>query len=142
MPEMQLFGLPADKINTGDVMTITYLKAEDEAGHLHDILGKHQKLPFRSVSYYYGTVNYTYFRVYIGTLQNIKATDRQLYLDVHGINGKVTGSASVAPDWSNAPYRDFAIYGDHRILAYFELYIYSADNERIVLSNGYTGGVL
>jgi hypothetical protein len=32
MPEMQLFGLPADTINVGAVATVSCLKAEDATG--------------------------------------------------------------------------------------------------------------
>jgi hypothetical protein len=54
MPEMQFFGLPAETINAGAVATVSYLKAEDAAGNLHDILGKHQWLPYQF--YYYVAV--------------------------------------------------------------------------------------
>ena len=138
MPEMQLFGLPAETINSGAVATVTYLYAEDSLGNLHNILGKHQRLPFKSIYYYYSYS--TTFRFYIGELQNVTAVANQkrLYLDVHNTYGTITtGNASL--DNSN-PYRDIAIAGDYRTLsAYFEVYIYSAENERIVLARGYTG---
>jgi hypothetical protein len=139
MPEVQFFGLPAETINGGtNVATITYLKAEDATGNLYDILGKHQRLPSRSYST--SPSARTVFRFYIGTPQNIKTTDKTLYLDVHGGSGKVTGDAPIDQGWNNTLYRDISFSGDHRTSSYYELYIYSANNERITLCSGYTGG--
>ena len=49
MPEVQFFGLPAETINAGAVATVSYLKAEDAAGNVYDILGRHQRLKGLSV---------------------------------------------------------------------------------------------
>jgi len=138
MPEMQLFGLPADTINTGAVATISYLKAEDETGNLHNILGKHQRLPY--YSFYYGWYSYTTtFRLYLGNVQNIKTTDKRIYLAIHNAYGNITTSnVYVEDNYYNSPYRDISFSGDFRSMFYFELYIYSAENEKIVLSSGYT----
>ena len=87
MPEMQFFGLPADKINTGAVATISYLKAEDANGKLHDMLGKHRTLLYRQAF-----SSSTSFRFYIGTVQNIRTTDRRLYLSVQRTNGQMVTS--------------------------------------------------
>ena len=140
MPEMQLFGLPTETINAGAVATVSYLKAEDETGTLHNILGKHRRLPH--YSYYYGYYSYsTTFRFYIGAVQNIKTTDKKLYLSLRNASGTVTTqSVSTESDYYNTPYRDISLSGDHRTVTFFELYIFSANNEKIVLSSGYTGG--
>jgi hypothetical protein len=139
MPEMQLFGLPADKINTGAVATVSYLKAEDSSGKLHDILGRHQRLPVHSTYTYYGTTSY--FRLYLGTVQNIKANDRRVYLSVQNTGGQMTTS-NASFDSSSTPYQQISISGDYRTAAYFEIYIFSDSNEKIILSSGYTGEVV
>jgi hypothetical protein len=137
MPEMQLFGLPPDKINTGNVATITYLKAEDSSGKLHDILGKHQRLPYRQV-----WSNTTSFRFYIGAIQNIKTNDQRLYLAVQNTNGQMATTNTYLDDnYYSTPYRDMSVSGRYDTTpAYFELYIFSDSNEKIILSSGYTGG--
>jgi hypothetical protein len=135
MPEIQLFGLPADKINTGNVATITYLKAEDANGKLHDVLGKHMALPHFQYS------SSTRFRFYVGTVQNIKTTDRRLYLSVQNTNGQMTTASTYIDDsYSSQPYRDISVSGNYATSpAYFELYIMSASDEKIIVSSGYTG---
>ena len=139
MPEMQFFGLPADKINTGAVATISYLKAEDADGKLHDMLGKHRTLPHRQAF-----SSSTSFRFYIGTVQNIRTTDRRLYLSVQRTNGQmVTSNVSADDSYYSTPYRDISVSGNYAASpAYFELYINSANNEKIILSSGYVGGQL
>jgi hypothetical protein len=141
MPEMQFFGLPANTINgTDKIATITYLKAEDLVGNLHDIIGTHQRLPY--YSYYSGYYSYTTaFRIYIGALQNIKSTDKKIYWAIHNTSGTITtGSVSVEDSYDSRPYREFSLNGDFRTMCYFELYINSANDEKIILSKGYTGG--
>jgi hypothetical protein len=141
MPEMQLFGLPANTINAGTVATITYLKAENAAGKLLDCLGKYQSLP--CYSHYINWYTHIHsFRLYVGTIQNIKTSDKKLYLDVHTAFGKVSGYVSTETTiYNNPPYRDISIQAsqDCRTGMFFELYIFSASNERIVLASGYTG---
>jgi hypothetical protein len=137
MPEMQLFGLPAEKINIGNVATITYLKAEDSSGKLYDILGRHQRLPIHSTYTYYGTTSY--FRLYLGTVQHIKTNDQKVYLSVQNTSGQMTTS-NASLDSSSTPYRQISISGDYRTAAYFEIYIFSENNEKIILSSGHTGG--
>jgi hypothetical protein len=143
MPEMQFFGLPAETINSGAVATITYLKAEDAAGKLHDLLGKHAALPYQrlDVSYNYGTYYTTYFRLYVGAAQNIKPTDRRLYFSIQGMNGLMTTTnVSFDNDYYSQPYREVSVPGDYTTSpTFFELYIYSANDEQIILSSGYTG---
>ena len=140
MPEVQFFGLPAEKINTGAVATVTYLKAEDSMGNLHDMLGRHQRLPY--YSYYYGYYSYsTTFRFYVGALQNIKSIDKRIYLSIQNTSGTMTtASVSIEDNYTNTPYRDISLSGDFRTTFYYELYIFSANDERIILSSGYTGG--
>jgi len=70
MPEFQLFGLPAETINTGAVATVAYLKAEDASERVTDILGNNQRLPFHSFSSWWGTT--TTFRVYLGGVENLR----------------------------------------------------------------------
>ena len=42
----------------------------------------------------------------------------------------------------STPYRDISVSGNYSISpAFFELYINSANNEKIILSSGYVGGV-
>jgi hypothetical protein len=137
MPEMQLFGLPAEVVNTGAVATTIYLKAEDSDGNLHDILGRHQRLPSRS------SFSYTTFRLYLGNVENIKTSDRRIYIDVYRADGSRT-SGITSIDNSNS-YCDISVLGNFQTqVAYFELYIYSAtgitgSNEKIIFSSGYTG---
>jgi hypothetical protein len=144
MPEMQFFGLPANPINAGAVATITYLKAEDANGTLHDVLGRHTTLPCRQAtqSYYGGWTSS--FRFYIGTVQNIKPTDKKLYLSVQNTNGQMTtANVSMDDSYSSVPYREISVSGNYQTSpAYFELYIVSANDEKIVLASGYTGGTL
>ncbi|MCL2711612.1 MAG: hypothetical protein FWE95_12105, partial [Planctomycetaceae bacterium] len=136
MPEVQLFGLPAETINAGAVATVTYLKAEDSAGNLHDILGKHQRLPYQNWWSYYGGSN-TAFRLYLGTLQHIKSSDKKLYLAVCNESGQMLTSI-LGIENSSYPYLEFSVYGDFRTSpTYFELYIYSTNDEKIILSSGY-----
>ena len=133
MPEMQLFGLPADGINAGAVATVPYLKAEDALGRLHDILGKYVALPRRTS---------TSFRFYIGAVQNIAATGthaRRLYLSVQNTSGQMT-TTSTTIDATSALHRDMFVSGISSSPTYFELYIHSASGEKIVLSKGFTGG--
>jgi len=144
MPEMQFFGLPADLINTGNVATITYLKAEDAEGRLLNVLGTHATLPCRqTVSGYYGGWT-SYFRFYVGTPQNIATTGthaNRLYLSVQNTNGQMTTvNTTVSDSYSSQPYREMSVSGNYTTNpAYFELYIYSANNEKIILASGYTG---
>ena len=142
MPEMQFFGLPADTINANAnaVATVSYLKAEDAAGNLYDVLGKRQRLPYKSFysGWYYGYT--TTFRFYIGTVQNIKSSDKRLYLTIQNTSGTLTTqSVNIEDNYSSTPYREISVSGDCRTMCYFELYIYSANNEKIILANGYTG---
>jgi len=136
MPEVQFFGLPEGTINgSAQIATITYLKAEDASGNLHNILGRHRRLPH--YSYYSSTT----FRFYLGTLQNIKSTDKRVYLAIHNTSGTMTTSnAYVEDNYYNSPYRDISISGNHQAGSYYELYINSANDEKIILSSGYTGG--
>jgi hypothetical protein len=136
MPEMQLFGLPAETINNGAVATITYLKAEDAAGNLHDILGRHQRLPVHSTYTWWSTTSY--FRVYLGEVANIKTTDRRIYLSIQSESGQMlTTNVSVNDSMDS---QQFAISGDYRTtIAYFEIYMFSVNDEKIILSSGYTG---
>jgi len=137
MPEVQFFGLPAGRINTGAVATVTYLKAEDSMGNLHDILGRHQRL-----RHYSGWGSSTTFRLYLGTFQNIKSTDRRVYLAIHNASGTISTS-NIWLDNSNTLHRDISVSGDYRTSpAYFELYIFSTSDEKIIISSGYTGGQL
>jgi len=139
MPEVQFFGLPAEPINTGNVATITYLKAEDTSGNLHDILGRHRRLPH--YSYTYGYYSYsTTFRFYVGALQNIKSSDKRIYLSIQNTSGTMTtSSAYVEDNYSSTPYRAISLSGDFRTAFYYELYMFSANEEKIILSKGYTG---
>jgi hypothetical protein len=137
MPEVQFFGLPAGKINTGAVATVTYLKTEDALGNLHNILGRHQRL-----RHYSGWGSSTTFRLYLGTFQNIKSTDRRVYLSVHTASGTVSTSNIWLDNSSGSLHRDISVSGDYRTSpAYFELFVFSAADEKIVLSSGYTGGL-
>jgi len=138
MPEVQFFGLPERTINgTAQIATISYLKAEDSQGNLHDILGRHQRLRHRS-----GWGSSTTFRLYLGTIQHIKSTDRRVYLSIQNTSGTIsTSSVWLDNNYSNTPHRDISVSDDYRTSpAYFELYINSASDEKIVLASGYTGG--
>jgi hypothetical protein len=138
MPEMQFFGLPAEVINEGDVATVSYLKAEDAAGNLHDILGRHQRLPHSS--YDSSSGGSTKFRFYISEVLHIKSSDKKLYLAVQGSNGSM--GTPVPADLINAKESyDISSSGDHRTQAtYYELYIITNSDEKIILSSGYCGG--
>jgi len=139
MPEMQFFGLPAERINTGAVATITYLKAEDSSGNLHSILGKHQRLPYHNFWSGWGGSS-TSFRLYLGTIQNINPADRRVYLTVHTASGTMNTS-HIGIDHSSTLHRDISVSGDYRTApAYFEFYMISTNDEKIVLSSGYSGG--
>ena len=71
----------------------------------------------------------------------MKTTDKKLYLSIHNTSGTVTTqSVSTESDYYNTPYRDISLSGDFRMVSYYELYIYSVNDEKIVLSSGYTGG--
>ena len=146
MPEMQFFGLPADKINTGDVATITYLKAENENGNLQDILGKHIRLQHQRVETHWNwNISYTtYFRLYIGSIQHIKSNDRRLHLSIQNANGQMISTfTNIDNTWQSNPYREISVSGNYAAFpAYYELYINSENNEKIILSSGYTGGTL
>ena len=133
MPEMQLFGLPDKTINTGsEIATVSYLKAEDAEGNLHDILGRHQRLPFLSSNWY--QMN---FRFYVGDIENIKSDGKVLYLDIHPY-----GNGSMQP--STMSYDGKGCYetwvGVSTEMSYYELYVYSADGDKVILSSGYIGG--
>jgi hypothetical protein len=139
MPEVQFFGLPAETLNTGNVATVTYLKAEDASGNLYDILGRHRRLPHYSYSYGYYSYSTT-FRFYVGTLQNIKSTDKRIYLSIQNTSGTMTtANVSVEDNYMSTPYRTISLSGDFRTAFYYELYIFSANEEKIILSKGYTG---
>jgi hypothetical protein len=152
MPEMQLFGLPAEIINEGavnTVATVSYLKAEGTAGTLHDILGKHQTLLHQRIN---ANLTSTIFRFYIGTVANIATTGEyanRLYLAIQNADGTIA-SGNIAIDNLSAQteFREISITGDRRTsLAYYEVFIYSdtivnGNNEKIILSSGYVGGQL
>jgi hypothetical protein len=135
MPEMQLFGLPTTAINAGAVATVSYLKAEDANGHLHDILGRHQRLTYQRYS------STTYFRFYLGTVEHLKSNDQKLYFDIYAANGTKTSlTAQNIPASVSSP-MEFSTGSDYRTaMAYYEIYINSANDEKIILSSGYTGG--
>ena len=134
MPEFQLFGLPAETVNTGAVATVSYLKAEDASERVTDILGANQRLPFHSFYSWWGTT--TTFRVYLGEVANIRSNDRRLHLECTRTDGTVAvSSVSI----SSATHMDFSMSGDFRSLSFFEFFVRSASNERIVVSSGYTG---
>ena len=144
MPEMQFFGLPTETINNGTPATVAYLKAEDSTGNLHDILGKHVNLPHQSYAN-----SRTYYRFYIGGVQNTAASNR-LYLTLQNTSGTMTSPTSGTPANSSTTTNHKAIVndssldlsesGDYRTSpTYFELYLYSSSNEKIILSSGYTG---
>ena len=146
MPEMQFFGLPTNTINTGNAATVAYLKAEDSTGKLHDILGKHVNLPHQSYA-----SSRTYYRFYIGGVQNTAASNR-LYLTLQNTSGTMTSPTSGTPANSSTTTNHKAIVndssldlsesGDYRTSpTYFELYLYSSSNEKIILASGYTGGL-
>jgi len=151
MPEMQFFGLPADTINKGnDIATITYLKAEDADGNIHDILGRHQKLPYKEISGS-NNVTSTIFRIYFGDASYIATNNNgysdyfDVYFDAYTLDGtKRTNNQSYLTinisDGSDK-YYDFSAYDSYQTsVAYYELYLYSADNEKIIISSGYAGG--
>ena len=144
MPEVQFFGLPTEPINTGNVATITYLKAEDATGNLHDILGTHQRLRYhRWTSGWYGASTTT-FRFYVGTIQNINPADKNLRLTIQTTsNTEITASVPVVDEYYGTPYREISVAGDYRTVpVYYKLSIKSAKGEEIILSSGYVGGAL
>jgi hypothetical protein len=73
-------------------------------------------------------------------VKNINTNDQRVYLSVQNAEGQmVTSSASL--DGNPAAYRQIAISGDYQTMPfYFEIYISSENNEKIILSSGYIGG--
>jgi hypothetical protein len=141
MPEMQLFGLPAESINAGEVATVLYLKAEDAAGNLHDILGRHMALPWQRVVWGWGWS--TFFRFYIGAVENIATTGthaHRLYLAVQNMSGQMAITNTNIADSSILHREIFATGNLSTSPTYFELYIISANDEKIILSSGFIGG--
>ena len=142
MPEMQFFGLPTSTINAGvNIASVSYLKAEDADGNLYDILGTHRTLPWQKA--YTSSSTTTGFRFHVGAAQNIKpetsgsTTVRKLYMSISSSSGtlgdltaQTIGDAAVnfssSTNYASSP-------------AYYEVYVYSASNEKIILSSGYTG---
>jgi hypothetical protein len=139
MPEMQFFGLPTETINAGvNIATVTYLKAEDSNGQLHDILGRHQRLP-----YYNDISSYTYFRLYIDLPGYINQSDKTLHFAIQDSNGSMVEQTGISfNNTPSTPYRSVSCAITYKTqAAYYELYFYSATNEKIILSSGYiTGG--
>ena len=137
MPDIQFFGMPTRKINTGNnVATVAYLKAEDSNGDLHDILGRNQTLRCRQSSS-------PAFRFYVSAPHYIATSGthaRRIYLSIQNTSGEMpttiygTFNTSLAPlEWSPT--------ATAANPTYYEIYIYSSDNEKIILSSGYTGGL-
>jgi len=136
MPEMQLFGLPTETINASAVATITALKAEDTEGNLHNILGRHQRLPLRSPSEYQHFV-----RLHVGEVANIKSDDKRLYFDIYTVGVDYPTQPYISLDDTANPYHEVSInYTYTEQPTYYELYIYSVNGEKIILSSGYIGG--
>ena len=137
MPEMQFFGLPDDIINAGEVATVSYLKAEDANGILHDILGRHQTLPHRSASW--GSAS---FRFYIGEINNIATAGthaRQIYFSFQNTNGQMSSPSQTTLNATSASVWSLSLSDmPSTSPTYYELYIYSTSNEKIILSSGYT----
>ena len=135
MPEMQFFGLPsdADKINKSTVATVSYLKAEDSNGVLHDILGRHQWLPFL-------TSESTSVRIYWGEFSsNVAENNGAIPFYFKDSNGISHGS-----NYNNTVYnKDVkeidAPYDSRTALRDYELYVYATNGEKIILSSGYIG---
>ena len=63
-------------------------------------------------------------------------------MEVQSQDGTISKSEAYLDEiYVGTPYREISIPGDYRTSpAYFELYIISASNEKIILSSGYTGG--
>jgi hypothetical protein len=125
------------------VATVSYLKAEDANENLHDILGKHATLPHqRAFNWNWQT---TGFRFYVGAVQNIATSGthaNRLYLAFQNASGQMV-VASTLLDASLTTPRNISVSGNHSASpTFFELYIYSASGEKIILSSGYTGGQL
>ena len=104
MPEVQFFGLPTETINTGAVAAVSFLKAEDAAGNLHDILGSPQRLPHYNFWSGWWSGSTTSFRLYAGTFQHIKPTDRRLYLSIQNTSGTMTTSQKPCQSQSSGLY--------------------------------------
>jgi hypothetical protein len=147
MPEMQLFGLPTDTINKSNAATVSYLKVEDVNGNLHNILGRHGRLPpQRDYNIQNGR---THFRFYVGEGQHL-AADSRLYLSMQNPDGTMIAPTLGNPSNTSATTNHKAI-GNHLFLdlsesgnrtteaIYFEVYTYSSNNEKIILSSGHTG---
>ena len=130
MPEMQFFGLPTKTTNAGNVATVSYLKAEDANGKLHDMLGTQATLPYQNFGS--GT---TYFKFYVGGGAYIASN--LLYLSIHTAGGTITTPAG--QNIGNSPVT-FSVSGDYRTTpAYYELYVTDTSGDTIILSSGYTG---
>jgi len=130
MPEMQFFELPDNPINVGNVASVAFLKAIDSNGALHDILGRHMRLPRRQ------TTNPA-FRLYIGGVQNAENT---LYFALQGASGLSvyprpigTGTTNVGGRWL----WDIAVANSSP--TYYKIYIKDTNGDEIILSSGYTG---
>jgi hypothetical protein len=122
MPEIQFFELPTNTINKLSVPTVDFLKAEDSTGTLHDILGRHQRLPKQSL---------TNWRLYIRTTHQV---NEPLFLSFVFLNGsKSTISSTIVNDTAmnftdiSSSFRFFEVY---RVV----------NGEEIILSSGYTEG--
>jgi hypothetical protein len=51
-----------------------------------------------------------------------------------------TVSTTIMDTWATNPYREISISGDYRTTpTYFELFVISASDEKIILASGYTG---
>jgi len=131
MPEMQFFSLPAmdEAINSGDVATVSYLKAEDANGNLYDILGRHQRLPHQATSN---------FRIHVGQISHLENAPK-LYLSV---TSDTDTTASDEESLSSNSTVNFTISSASTALRFYKLYVVSSDGETIILSSGYTGGQL
>jgi hypothetical protein len=141
MPEMQFFGLP-NATNTGTgIATVTYLKAEDDEGNMYDILGRHQQLPFL-------TSNSTNIRVYWGEFANIDPNRQTLYFDCWSAKDERPRRTQTEEDNKGVSINDYnshdtdTTYYARTTLHYYEMYIYSIDDEKVILSSGYIGGQL
>jgi len=92
-----------------------------------------------------GGIVSTTFRFYIGAVKNIIAVGEhanKLYLAIQNANGTMAQSNVVIDD-SSAQIREIPMSGNHTTsLAYYEVFIYSANNEKIIVSSGYVGGQL
>ena len=132
--------MPVDTINNNNVLTITYLKAEDSKGELYDILGKHIFLPIFAVAN-----NRTVFRFFVGNIQHTNTTNvtsHALYLAIHDTHEQIKIEHAIINP-SHTSFYDISILGNYTsAIVFFELYVYSENNEKIVLSSGYTKGTL